>query len=93
MADEKKDEVKKDEGCVWNLGTPCGSCVEEKKLFHNQIKVHICDNHFEEHKIIILLFNNGYEVEKILNQDAEWRKHEALTIQLSGLAKIDDVEP
>jgi hypothetical protein len=87
MAEETKD------GCVWNLGTPCGGSVEEKKLFHDQIKVPICENHFEEHKIIILLFNNGYEVEEILNQDAEWRKQEALTIQLSGLAKIDDVEP
>ena len=84
--------VQEDEGCVWNLGTPCGGELKRLELFHEQIRVPICENHTEEHKIIILLFNNGYDVEEILNQTAEWRKQEALTIQLSGLAKIDDVE-
>jgi hypothetical protein len=39
-----------------------------------------------------MLFNNRYDVEEILNQTAEWRKQEALTITLSGLGKMEDVE-
>ena len=84
--------AKKEEGCVWALGTPCSGDVKETKFFHNQIKVPVCEAHVEEHRIIIMLFNNGYDVEEILNQTAAWRKQEALTIQLSGLAKMEDVE-
>ena len=88
-----KKVTKTKEACVWALGTPCAGETSEQKLFKNQIKVPICENHFDEHKTIILLFNNGYDVEEILNQTADWRKQESLTITLSGLAKLEDVEP
>ena len=84
--------TKKVEGCVWALGTPCSGEVKETMFFKGQIKVPVCESHVDEHRIIIMLFNNGYDVEEILNQTADWRKQEALTIQLSGLAKLDDVE-
>jgi len=77
---------------VWNLGTPCGGKLLTTEFFDHQIRIPICEGHVEEHKIILLLYKNGYDVEEILNQTAEWRKQEALTIQLSGLANIDDVE-
>ena len=83
---------KKEEGCVWALGTPCKGSVEWTKFFKGQIKVPVCESHIDEHRVIIMLFNNGYDVEEILNQTSDWRKQEALTITLSGLAKLDDVE-
>jgi hypothetical protein len=85
MANTKKEELK----CVWHIGTPCCGEVKEVEMFGHQIRIPICENHVAEHKEIMLLNKNGYDVEEILNQTAEWRKQETLTLQLSGLDSGD----
>lgn len=77
--------------CVWNMGTPCSGKVNERKLFQQQIKVPMCEAHLEQHKEVMLLHKNGYDVEEVLQQTPEYRKKEVLTLQLSGL-DTDEVE-
>jgi hypothetical protein len=77
----KKEELK----CVWHLGSNCTGEITEQELFNHQIRIPICECHLAEHKEIMLLHKNGYDVEEILNQTTEWRKQEVLTLQLSGL--------
>ena len=92
MAKKKKESAKKPTlKCVWNMGTPCGGDVIERELFNKQIKVPICDNHTEEHKHIMILHKNGYDIEELLQQHADERKSEVLILKLSKL-DTDDVE-
>ncbi len=77
--------------CVWNMGTDCSDDVEEVEFFNKQIKVPVCKNHIEEHKYVMILHKNGYDIEEVLNQTPEYRKGEVLVLKLSGLAG-DDVE-
>ncbi len=71
--------------CVWAMGTPCNGEVKEAELFTKQIKVPICENHLEEHTHVMILAKNGYDVEAILQENAEYRKQEVLVLKLSGL--------
>lgn len=77
-----KEEIK----CVWMMGTPCSEDpATEVKLFSNQIKVPICKDHLEQHTHIMVLAQNGYDVEQILNETPEYRKEQVLILQLSGI--------
>lgn len=82
-------KVAKDDSfkCVWNMGTPCDGDVTETELFDAQIKIPICNGHIEEHKDIMTLHKNGYDIEEVLNMTAEERRKEVLTIKLSGLER------
>lgn len=85
------------EKCIWILDTPCSETgIIEKKdwkaMFDGQIRIPICSDHFKQHKEIMLLHKNGYDVEEILNATPEWRKRECLTIVLSNI-DTDDVKP
>ena len=73
--------------CVWNMGSPCNGDVVETELFDAQIKIPICDDHIEEHRDIMTLHKNGYDIEEVLNMTAEERRKEVLTIKLSGLER------
>jgi hypothetical protein len=75
--------------CVWNMGTDCSDDVKEVEFFNAQIKVPVCGNHVEQHKYVMILHKNGYDVEEILQQTPEYRKGEVLVLKLSGL---DDSE-
>lgn len=89
----KWDKFKKTtEACVWQIGTPCGGEVREAELFDHQIRIPICENHLQEHEDIMLLHKNKYDVEEILNQKAEQRRQEVLTLKLSGLQTDEDIE-
>lgn len=71
--------------CVWNTGGACHENVWEVEMFDNQISVPICENHLRDHIAIMTLHAQGYDVEKILNSEPEWRREEILTVKLSGL--------
>ena len=77
--------------CVWNMGTACSDDVQEVEFFGAQIKVPVCGNHIEEHKFVMILHKNGYDVEEVLQQTPEYRKGEVLIIKLAGLddSKVD----
>jgi len=75
--------------CVWNMGTDCSDDVQEVEFFNSQIKVPVCGNHIEQHKFVMILHKNGYDVEEILQQSAEYRKGEVLVLKLSGLDDSD----
>ena len=82
-----------DEKCVWHIGTPCSeNDTTWQEMFNHQIRIPICADHFAQHKEIMLLHKNGYDVEEILNATPEWRKQEVLTLTLSGL-ETGEVEP
>lgn len=85
---EKKQELR----CVWNMGGECDGEVKEVEFFNHQIKVPVCEGHVEQHTHVMILHKNGYDVEEILQETAEWRKGEVLTLQLSGLDDCKDVE-
>ena len=82
MTDTKEEKELK---CVWAMGTPCEGKVSETELFAKQIKVPICENHLEEHSHVMILAKNGYDVEAILQENADYRKQEVLVLKLSGL--------
>ena len=88
---KKKEEKKSDLKCVWNMGGDCSKDVSEVEFFNHQIKVPVCDEHVEQHRHVMILYKNGYDVEEILQESAEYRKNEVLVIQLSGLDD-DEVE-
>ena len=75
--------------CVWDMGTECSDDVKEVELFNSQIKIPICSKHLEEHKYIMVLHRNGYDIEEILQQTPEYRKGEYLILKLSGLDDED----
>jgi hypothetical protein len=79
----KSEELK----CVWNMGTACEGDVVETELFDAQIKIPICESHTKEHRDIMVLHKNGYDIEEVLNMTSEERRKEVLTIELSGLAR------
>lgn len=92
MSEEKKSETtgekKEPLKCVWMTGTECGvdaNDAPEYKLFSNQIKVPMCCNHLEEHTNIMILCNNGYDVEQVLQETPDYRKQQVLILKLAGL--------
>lgn len=81
-AAEEQDE----DGCVWEMGTPCDDGEVVKQLmFNKQLKIPICDKHFEEHKEVMILHAKGHEIEEIVEMSAEDRKRLVLTMKLSGM--------
>ena len=75
--------------CVWNMGTDCSDEITEIEFFNTQIKVPVCSNHVEQHKFVMVLHKNNYDVEEILRQTPEYRKGEVLILKLSGLDDSD----
>ena len=75
--------------CVWNMGTPCDGKIGEEDMFDAQIRVPICEIHIKQHRDILTLHKNGYDIEEVLQMSAEDRRREVLTI---GLSAIDDIE-
>jgi hypothetical protein len=79
--------------CIWSMSSDCSSdCsddVKEVGFFNNSIKVPVCSNHIEQHKCIMILHKNNYDLEAILRETPEERKREVLILKLAGL---DDTE-
>lgn len=75
--------------CVWNMGTPCEGKTNEQDLFDAQIRVPICTDHLQQHRDILTLHKNGYDIEDVLQMASDDRRREVLTI---GLSAIDDIE-
>ena len=79
--------------CVWDMGTKCSKDVsiveffvrEENGVKKGKVKIPVCGHHVEEHKIVMVLHKNGYDVEEILQKDANYRKEQYLILKLSGL--------
>ena len=75
--------------CVWNMGTDCSGEVKEVEFFNKQIKVPVCEAHVEQHKFVMILHKNDYDVEEILQKSNDYRKQEVLVLKLSGLDDSD----
>ena len=75
--------------CVWNMGTDCSGTVKEVEFFNKQIKVPVCEAHVEQHKFVMILHKNDYDVEEILQKSNDYRKQEVLVLKLSGLDDSD----
>lgn len=71
------------------MGTECSDDVQEVELFSKQIKVPVCSNHLNEHKFVMILHKNNYDVEEVLQKTPEFRKGEVLVLKLSGLDDSD----
>lgn len=83
MTQNKTDE---EIHCVWNMGTPCDDKPRSKRLmFSKQLEIPICEKHFEEHKEVMILNGNGYDIEEIVEMTPEERKRLSYTIVLSGM--------
>lgn len=81
MPNSKKSPL----SCVWNMGTDCTDDVTEIEFFNKQIKVPVCSSHIEQHRIIMVLHKNDFDVEEMLQQTPEYRKEQMLILKLSGL--------
>jgi len=83
---EEREAAEKDGvHCVWNMGSPCGGERFKKLLFSKQLEIPICHNHLEEHKEVMILHANDYDIEEVLDMTAEERKRIVYTLVLSGL--------
>lgn len=78
----KKEEK---EECVWLLGTEHGGDVERRLMFDGQLNPPVCEKHFEEHKMIMLLVANNYEIEQVVEMDPDEIKRLAYTLIMSGV--------
>ena len=70
--------------CIWNMGPECSGKVEEHLFFDNQIRVTVCERHAEDHKNVMILHANGYNVEEVLEKTEEYRKNEVAKIKAEG---------
>jgi len=65
--------------CSWVLGTPCGGKITRDLLFSRGLlatglEVNICENHLNEHNIIIALHRAGFEITELMNKSPEERQ-------------------
>lgn len=85
MSDETKKPEKLE--CVLPLGTKCGGSVSMKTILGTtDVRVPVCEKHFEELEDMLFLYQNGYDPNDMLERSEEWRKKEVLTLKLSGLS-------
>lgn len=78
--------------CVWNMGTKCAGKICKQLMFNEKLEVPICEKHIEEHKEVMILQTNGFDIEEIVDMKPEERKRTAYTIILAGL-DVDSVIP
>jgi len=71
--------------CVWNMGTPCSGKRYKELMFDKQLEIPICEKHVEEHKEVMILHANAYDIEEIVDMDPEERKRLVYTMVLAGL--------
>lgn len=74
----------KDDKCVWNMGTPCDGEVKIRQMFKHQITAPVCAIHFRDHLNCMLLNNNKYDLEVVLNMTAEQRAAEVKILMEAG---------
>jgi len=85
---KKTKKTKKDEEeitCVWLLGTDHGGETEKRLMFDKQLEVPVCEKHFKEHKRIMMLVANNYDIEEVVEMDPEEIAKLAITLELSGI--------
>jgi hypothetical protein len=87
---EKKEEVKLK--CVWGMSPGCTDDVKMTDFFNGSITIPVCSKHIPEHRDIMILHRNGYDVQEFLKWTPEKRREEVLVLQLSGLLKPGDDE-
>lgn len=71
--------------CVWNMGTECGGERHKQLMFSKQLEIPICDKHIEEHKEVMILHQNGHDIEKVVDMEPEERKRLVYIMVLGGL--------
>jgi len=77
--------------CVWNMGTECDGKRSKQLMFSNQLEIPICEKHIEEHREVMVLHANGYDIEEIVDMEPDDRKRLVYTMALAGL-DLSDVE-
>ena len=71
--------------CVWQMGTPCEGKRYKELMFDKQLEIPICEKHVEEHREVMILHANAYDIEEIVDMDPEERKKLVYTMVLAGL--------
>jgi hypothetical protein len=72
--------------CVWNMGTDCAGTVNERLMFSAQLKVPVCDRHYNEHLVVVSLLERGIKQAEVNDATAEERNK-----MLSDLLKGEDL--
>ena len=72
--------------CVWNMGTTCAGSASERLMFSAQLKVPICDRHYNEHLVVISLLERGIKQVEVNDATAEERNK-----MLADLLKGEDL--
>ena len=71
--------------CVWNMGTSCDGKRYKEEMFSKQLEIPICEKHVGEHREVMVLHNNGYDIEEIVDMEPDDRKKIVYTMILAGL--------
>ena len=71
--------------CVWNMGTPCDRKRYKELMFDKQLEIPICEKHVEEHREVMTLHANAYDIEEIVDMEPDERKRLVYTMILAGL--------
>jgi hypothetical protein len=85
VEEEKPDKIKEGVSCAWLLGTEHGGETEKRLMFEEQLEVPVCEKHFEEHRRIMLLVANDYDIEEVVEMDPDEIARLAYTLALSGI--------
>lgn len=76
--------------CEWKISNTCKGKIQKQYMFDKQLFVPLCEGHMKEHRDVMFLYKNGYDIEEVLNMSPEDRRREALTLGLS-LSTTEDV--
>lgn len=71
--------------CVWNMGTDCDGKRYKALMFSKQLEIPICEKHVDEHREVMVLHANGYDIEEIVDMEPDDRKRIVYTMVLAGL--------
>ena len=53
--------------CLWDMATEHGGKANTQPLFAGQLRVAICENHLEEHTMVLYLRRQGMDIEEIVD--------------------------
>ena len=79
--------------CVWTMGTSCDGEIKDQVMFKNQMTIQICARHSHDHKVILFLEQQGFDIEEILSKTDTWREEKAQEIARAKGLNIENTEP
>lgn len=75
--------------CTWNMGTKCAGRVAVRSMFKKQLEVPICDSHYLDHAMLMVLnVAHKLSIESLIELDPDGRKEKFK--QLTGEEEVTE---